>query len=285
MDQDPGAHERPKVIAAIQALLKRRGIPDRKHLTALEAALGLDYNKVRRRMSGETSWAVGEVARIATHFGEPVFSLLGALVDEVGRPATLQVGGLALPCSIWVVPAQSPERRIGPLLAVATDGSEQLTVLPMAEVGDRPAFEIRRLIFEASAPRRVAVVDDDDDLCSSIVEFLRHKGLDAVSYRTEDHVRTALETTMFDAFILDWVLEHGNVKDLMAAIRAKNPTGPIVILTGQLGTEAAQEQELAAAVAMYKALLYEKPARVLSLYTALELGFENSRPANVTNSE
>ena len=116
MEQDPAADESaPTAITqAIQALLDRRGVPERKRLRALEAAVGIAYQQVRRRMMGETPWSVDEIKRLAAHFGEPVFRLLGALVDDVpGQPAVLQVGGAKLACSIW--PGPEAAQGIGPL--------------------------------------------------------------------------------------------------------------------------------------------------------------------------
>jgi ActR/RegA family two-component response regulator len=277
MDPDVSTEDRSVVIRAVQALLDRQGVPERKRNLTLEAILGVEYNQIVRRMSGKTPWGVQELARLAVYFDEPVYSFVGAMVDGAGEPAVLHVSGLTLPCAIWVGSESVPSRRRGPFLESRLEGAAQWNVQPMAEVGDSRAYEIKRLIFEALPPRRVAVVDDDEDLTAAIVEFLQHKGLDAVPYRDEEHVRTALKTSSFDAFILDWVLDHGNVKDLMAAIRAKHPTSPIIILTGQLNGDAAKESELASAIAFHRAQLYEKPARLLSLFSALESSLNSSR--------
>ena len=277
MDHDPGADKRksePVISKAIQALLDRHGVPERKRLGALEAAAGMGYQQVRRRMTGETPWNVDEIQRLASHFGEPVFKLLGALVDDAGQPAVLQVGTMKLPCSIWPGDQVARDKGIGPLVAVPGEGQEQWIVLPLAEAGDRPIHEIKRLIFEAAAPRRVAVVDDDDDLTSAIVQFLRKNGLEAISYNKAEHLRAALETTSFDGYILDWLLDDSDARDLLPLIRAKNPSAPLIILTGQIRAGHAQEDDLASTIAAFRAQLYEKPTRALSLFNALELGFE-----------
>ncbi|MGH7909983.1 MAG: response regulator, partial [Thermodesulfobacteriota bacterium] len=182
----------------------------------------------------------------------------------------------SLPCSIWTGPLAPANSRIGPLVAIPSDTGDHWTVVPLAEAGDRKAYEIKRLLFEAAPARRVAVVDDDDNLAASICQFLREKGLDAISYRTGDHLRAALETARFDGFILDWMLGDGTIRELLAEVRAKNPNGPIIILTGQIEAGGAQEDDLAATISAYRAQLYEKPTRMLSLFNALELGFEAS---------
>ena len=277
MDPDSGADDRKLLISkAIQAVLDRHGVPERQRLNTLEAAAGMSYQQVRRRMTGETPWNVDEIKRLASHFGEPLFKLLGTLVDDAGQQATLLLGGISLPCSIWIGPHAPPKARIGPLVAIASETGEHWTAVPLAEAGDRKAYEIKRLIFESAPPRRVAIVDDDDDLAASIVQFLREKGLDAISYRTGEHLRSALETSRFDGFILDWMLGEGNVRELLPEVRARNPNAPIIILTGEFEAGGAQEDELAATISAYRAQLYQKPTRMLSLFNALELGFEPS---------
>lgn len=276
VEQDPAADKSaPAAITqAIQALLDRRGVPERKRLGTLEAAVGIAYQQVRRRMMGETPWSVDEIKRLAAHFGEPVFRLLGALVEDVpGQPAVLQVGGAKLACSLW--PGPEAAQGIGPYVAIPGEGPDGWTVVLASEGVGRQVFEVRRLIVEPEPPRRVAMVDDDDDLGRAIVQFLRQKGLDAISYTSAEHLRTALETTNFDGYILDWVLGEESAADLLPLIRAKNPAGPVIILTGQIDA-GAQESDLASALATYRAQLYEKPSRTLSLFNALELGFEAS---------
>jgi CheY-like chemotaxis protein len=264
----------PAMSQAIQALLDRRGVPKSKRLVVLEAALGIAYQQVRRRMMGETAWTVEDIKRIAAHFGEPVFRLLGALVDdEAGQPAVLQVAGAKLACSIWPAPQSGPG--IGPYVAVPGDEAQPWSVVLAAEAAGREAFGIRRLVLEPEPPRRVAVVDDDAPLVQAIVEFLRLKGLDAIGYTNAEQLRTALETTHFDGCILDWLVGTVSADELLPLLRARNPTGPIIILTGQLGA-AVQESELASAMAVHRLQLYEKPSRTLSLFNALQRGFEAS---------
>ena len=272
MEQEP-AKSNSAITQAIQALLDRRSVPERKRLVALEAAAGIAYQQVRRRMMGETPWSAEEIKRVAAHFGEPLFGLLGALVEEQpGEPAVLCVAGTRTPCTIW--PGPRAEQGFGPYVALAAESpGDAWTVVTATEATGRDAYEVRRLVVEMEQPRRVAVIDDDDDLGRAIVQFLRQKGLDAISYTTAEHLRTALETTSFEGYILDWVLSDGRAEELLPLIRAKNPHGPVIILTGQIDGEA-QESDLATAMAAFRAQLYEKPSRALSLYNALELGFE-----------
>ena len=275
MDQESGSGEaRLPISKAILAVLDRHAVPERQRLITLQAAVELSYQQVRRRMTGESPWNVDEIKRLASHFGEPLFGLLATLVDDVGHRAVLHVGGVALPCSIWLGPLAPPRTRNGGLVAVAGQSPEHWIAMPAAEAGEREAYEIRRLIFEGAPPRRVAIVVDDENLAASIVQFLREKGLDAISYKTGESLLAAMESSRFDGFILDWMLGEGSIRDLLSAVRAKHPNVPVIILTDQVKAGDAQEKELESALAAYRAQLYEKPTRMLSLFTALDLGFE-----------
>lgn len=275
MDQESGSGEaRLPISKAILAVLDRHAVPERQRLITLQAAVELSYQQVRRRMTGESPWNVDEIKRLASHFGEPLFGLLATLVDDVGHHAVLHVGGVALPCSIWLGPLAPPRTRGGGLVAVAGQSAEHWIAMPAAEAGEREAYEIRRLIFEGAPPRRVAIVVDDENLAASIVQFLREKGLDAISYKTGESLLAAMESSRFDGFILDWMLGEGSIRDLLSAVRAKHPNVPVIILTDQVKAGDAQEKELESALAAYRAQLYEKPTRMLSLFTALDLGFE-----------
>lgn len=274
MEQDDeGSDKRraaPLISKAIQTLLDRHGIPERRRNTVLEAAAGMNYQQVRRRMSGETPWNVDEIQRLASHFGEPVFKLLGAMVDDAGQPAVLKVAGLHLACSLWPGEALSRDKAVGPLVA-ARQPEGRWEVLPPAEAADRPVHEVRRLIFEAEVPRRVAVIDDHEATAGAIVEVLRQKGLEAVSYSTPEHVRSALETTTFDGYIVDWQLRDTDPREILQAIRARTAVAPLIVLTDTLTDS--QEAAFEEITTRFRVQLFEKPARTLLLLNALNLGF------------
>ena len=273
MEQEEGGDKRrtePVISRAIQALLDRHGVPERRRNSTLEAAAGMNYQQVRRRMSGETPWNVDEIKRLASHFGEPVFKLLGALVDDAGQPALLKVPGLRLPCSVWPGEAISGDKAVGPLVA-AHNGDGGWEVVPPAEAAGRSIFDVRRLIFEADEPRRVAVIDDDAATATAIVEVLRQKGLDAISYSSPEHIRSALEGTTFDGYIVDWQLGAGDAREVLQAIRARSPAAALIVLADTLTDS--QEAHFEEVTLTFRAQLFEKPARALMLFNALTLGF------------
>ena len=279
MASERSDEDRHRALAAfIDAMLEKHGVADRQRFRALEAALGLSYTQVRRRMLGEAPWTIDEIRRLATHFHEPLIPILSALADEPGKPATLPFGGTPLPCTIWPV-GEPLSGRIGPMVALLDETTGQWTVAPASDVADRPSYELARLLFERAPPRRVAVLDDDGDSAQSIVDFLSAKGLDAKPFDCASSLLAAMDAEPFDGFVVDWLLGENTAKDLLSQIRVRMPSGPLVILTGQIATGLATEDELVMVGTAYRALLFEKPTRPLSIFNALQVGFTPEAPA------
>ena len=148
-------------------------------------------------------------------------------------------------------------------------------VLPIAQVGDRPAHEIKRLAMEEAPRRRIAVVDADKAWAGAIVQFLRRKGLDAIQFASVEHALAGLDTSDFEGFILDWNLISGDPPALLPEVRAKS-SGPILLLSCPEVPATEADDRLAIATAKYRAQLYEKPTSNFSLFNALELGFSTA---------
>lgn len=275
MTQDADSAKLPgnqRALAVINALLDKHGVQDRQRNASLIEATGLSYAAVRRRMMGEVPWGVDEIIAIGRRFGEAPFSLLGGLIDEPGQPGVLMLGGQALACTFWKGD-RSPAVPAGSLVAVHEQPQDRWAVLPVQEAARREFYEVRRLLVETDRRRRVAVLDDDIDLATSIAEFLRLKGHDALPFRSAQDLQKALDRQFIDGFIIDWLLGQKNVRNLLPTIREHNPAGPVILLTGQIESGRAREDELAPLMATFALQLYEKPTRPLMLSNALELGF------------
>lgn len=270
--EDSGG-QRPSAISAfIEGMLDRHGVGERQRVRVLETALRMSYAQARRRMLGEAPWSIEELKRLADHFHEPLIPIVAAYLHQPGRAASFPVAGAVLPCTVWPVGEPIPGR-IGPLVVLHDKLTDQWTVVPSAEATERPSYELSVLLFERPAPRRVAVLDDEMDSAQSIVDFLAAKGIDAHAFSTGDALLSAMDAEHFDGFIVDWLLGSKTASDLLGQIRAHQSAGPLIILTGQISTGMAKEDELAVAGATYKALVFEKPMRLLTILNALQVGF------------
>ena len=80
---------------------------------------------------------------------------------------------------------------------------------------------------------RVLIVDDEPALRFCIRDFLETKGFEVDDAATCGAAEEAFRACLPDLAIVDHVLPDGNALDLLARLRAVDPTVPIFILTGQ----------------------------------------------------
>jgi ActR/RegA family two-component response regulator len=263
----------------VNRLLDRNGIPERKRAAALEKALGLSYQQVRRRLIDESAWTLEELRDLADHFGETLQSLVSDSVSANTASAVLVTGSLRIPCSVWL--GNTPQlARPGPLVATRPTAGEWL-VLPAGEAAGVESYEIKRLLIQATtrSARRIAVLDDDRDLAQSIAQYMNEVGLDATAFYTVDDLSKAVSAEPFDGYVVDWLVNKQSAKTVIAEIRAQSASCPIVVLTGQMLQGNVDESELSSAAAAYRLQYFEKPARTSAIMSALELGFDRRAKA------
>jgi len=95
---------------------------------------------------------------------------------------------------------------------------------------------------------------------------------DARPFYRSDDLRKAAEQQRFDAFVVDWIVGDKNAQDLLALLRHRNATAPIIVLTGQqlMGPD---EDDLAHAVMTLGLVFGEKPVRMSILSATLARAF------------
>lgn len=260
---------------ALVALLDRHGVPERQRVNTLEKAAGISYGAARRRMTGETGLEVSEVVKLAAFFKEPLFPLLGALVDDAGHPATACIGGMQIPCCIWPGPSSSESPRLGLFVAYRGE-TDHWTVVPATEAGDRPTNEVRRIVYEASALAQIAIVSRDAAFCTAAVQALRARGLDPTVHQGAQDLHRAMQATSFDGYVLDEAALSADLRSVLDEVRGRSSAVPIIVLTTPSEADSNQERALAAIVRSYHVQLYDKPPRMLHLCSALELGLRTA---------
>ena len=101
--------------------------------------------------------------------------------------------------------------------------------------------------------------------------------MDAQPFNCAGDLLAAMESEPFEGFVVDWLLGDTTAKDLLSKIRARVPSGPVVILTGQIATGLADRENWPWSALSYRALLFEKPTRPLTIFNALQVGFTPER--------
>ncbi|WP_157263933.1 helix-turn-helix domain-containing protein [Azohydromonas aeria] len=260
---------------ALVALLDRHGVPERQRVNTLEKATGISYGAARRRITGETGLEVAEVVKLAAFFKEPLFSLLGALVDEAGHPATACIGGMQIPCCIWPGPSSSDSPRLGLFVAYRGE-SDKWIVVPATEAGNRPTNEVRRIVYEASTLPKIAIVSRDAAFCAAALQTLRARGLDPTIYPAAKSLRHAMQATSFDGYVLDETVLSKDLEPTLDEVRGRSTAAPIIVLTTPNKADRNQERALETVVNNFHVQLYDKPTRMLHLCSALELGLRTA---------
>jgi len=270
--------EKPDLATqCVDRLLERHGIPVRQRQNYVADQLGLSYQQARRRMLGTPPWTLEELASLATRFGETLATMVGDSGPGASRHATFITGTLRLDCELWL--GAETQRPTGPLVATQPSGGDWI-VVPATEAAGSKLYEVDRILIQrrASKPRRVAILDDDRDLATSIAEYMTASGVIATPFFSAADLAAAIAKQPYDGYVLDWLLNNeGTARTLIASIREHDPACPIIILTGQFDNGAVQESELTAISASYGLSFLAKPARSGSIMSTLQLGF--ARPA------
>ncbi|MGV1795318.1 helix-turn-helix domain-containing protein [Rhizobium sp. A37_96] len=273
--EDHPESEAALAAQCIAALLTRHGIPKYRFAVTISEILGLSYSAGNRRLTTNASWSLEELTRVAEHFGETLQELVTLDNMDSLLDASIVINNHILPCRIHLgtVVGQVPP---GTLIAAEIDGSWR--VMPAEARSTIPAHTVTRLVMEpAASQRRVAILDDHSDTAQTIVNYMETAGLEAIAFNDP---QALYDQTDFDAYVLDWIIERDarrqTALELVENIRARNALCPIIILTGQIRTGNADEENIAAALAQHNLKFFTKPASMPILLAALNSSFKTA---------
>jgi len=77
----------------------------------------------------------------------------------------------------------------------------------------------------------VAVVDDDENLCRSMVRFLRTSGFQPTSYLSAEEFLADSDRARFDCLLLDIRLDGMSGIELSKRLKASGSTTPVIFIT------------------------------------------------------
>ena len=227
-----------------------------------------------------SDWSLEELQKIADHFEESLESLVAnqdvSDVSTTFKPAMTHIGGALCSCKAQIG-GRAPDGLEGRLVALKTpmaSGAVSWLVVPSEEAFDKEAFEVGDVVLDGSNrnPKRIAVLDDDQDLALSLVQYLNAAGFDGTAFYTTDTLSDAMTLVSFDGYIIDWLINRVPSAELIGAIRAANPTCPIFLLTGHT-LEDDLESDLARVSSLHRLQYLQKPVKSLELTSALGSAF------------
>ena len=278
MSKDPsevaaGPGEGPSLaVRCVRALMDRHGLPKYRQSPWLADALGLSYSQAHRKMSGASAWSLEDLERVGGLFGETLAQVVSLDAGHGSVPASLKVGSISMACRLWIGEIVRNPR---PDSLVAISAGSGWTALLAAEANGLTAYEIERLEAEPGAHIRrvIAVLDDDQDLTSSICSHLEGSGYEARPFfKTADLVSSS-KVQRYDGFVIDWLVGETSTLKLIAALRAEDAHCPIVVLTAQVTSGVVDEADIADAVRMHHIEFSEKPLRMSILSATLARAF------------
>jgi CheY-like chemotaxis protein len=220
--------------------------------------LGLHYTSVQKKMIEQKSWSQEQLRQICEHFGVP-FSTLSENQDSSKVPAIIRFGKKIQRGRICVG-QEIEEPGLEDFIAAQT--ADGWVVMPGNAALQEKCYRIDSM--ETLPPPSVALLEDEDDIRSSIAKNLSQIGFNTAEYATANSLLADCGEANFDGYILDWMLSNNATSEkVIHQIRAL-PNGrsvPIIILTGKLETHLVEESELAHMVQLYKVIVFEKPIR------------------------
>lgn len=263
---------------AMRLLLSKLGYPKHKHVGVIEKLTQLSRGAATRKLTGLSPWDINEYAEHCAELGSNIFDALGAVEAAAMTPATLVAGDEKIPCLARLGGAAESGTTCQ---FVATQKQLSWYVERLQLPLPAGAYVVEKMVFPASDPlktaeaKTVAVLDDDEDVCDTLVDGLTLDGFKALAFYNVQDFLTALQNAKFDAFVLDWMLSTGTAEDVLSAIRADHPHEPIALLTGKAADLGVQISRLTACLTKYDARYFTKPTPIPVISEALRRSSEH----------
>lgn len=263
-------------VVLVRALMDRHGLPKHRQSAWLSEATGLSYSQAHRRMNGASPWTLEDLQQVASLLGESLSDLVASTSsghDSV--PGVIRVGDTELACRMWLG-AVVDKPRASTIVALKT--SRGWAAIEAAHAEGAPAYAIERLESRPSAApaKRIAVLDDDQDLADSICDSLIHTGFAAVAFYRVSDLLSSSKIERFDGYILDWIVGDASVRKAISELRNQDDRCPIIVLTAQVSAGVVSETDVADAVRAFDLHFAEKPVRAPILAATLSRAFASS---------
>lgn len=273
-----------EIARRLSLLLAEHGIPPHQQASLLTQLCGLSPSQARRKLQG-ASWSFHEVMQVARHCG----ASLDALFPTSEAPSDLLIEpspGPWLPVDIRIGDFRgSGEARLGAmiqgplpenrLLASKHREGWRVESTPAGHASGAECFLVDELTIRQrdSVPRRIAIIDDDRPLATSLAEWFSETGFEATPFTSARELREA-GLARFDGFIMDYLLDGESSEEIIETIRRQMPDAPILLLTGRLRDGTVAEGELMAVLRTSDVTFFEKPVRPGVLVAALQSRFD-----------
>ncbi|MFY9479342.1 MAG: helix-turn-helix domain-containing protein [Aquabacterium sp.] len=260
---------RMSVVDRVAMYLTAKGVAERNHAAKIGSITGISALQNRRKLKGETSFAVEEVALIASHFDDPP----SAIFNIQWHTCELEIAGERIQAR-----ADIGKRIDAPgngQLAARRGNPWQLILFKEGDAEQDDLFEVKEVELVTNPEKlKVAVLDDDEDVAGMIADALQDLGYLADPFSSENQLSESIDR--HDAFIVDYKLgPHQTAAQLIARIRANKPHALILLLTGQAKENL--DADIARLMHLHDSELHEKPVRISILASAIQRWMNKQR--------
>ena len=264
-----------------------QGLPRHKHASQLAVILGLSRSGAFRKFQ-DSSFSASDLQTLAQHFRVDVSLLLSAQPGEAvahaegdARAARIFVGTSMLACKVSLGAALSPGEHCE---LVATPQGAEWLVQPYAVAN---AGVVRHRVLQlviTPAQRelaRIAVLEDSHDLAATLKEAFEGVGFRVELFSSAADLSQRAAAAPFDAYLADWWLNGQTAASALQAIRAAQPSVPMILTTGAIDTGHAVEDEIVRIAVALRVHVIEKPFRLALLISQVKQMMEEakSRPS------
>lgn len=280
------------VAHCLSELMARHGVHSRQQATHVAHVCTLSISQARRKLKG-AGWTFEEVLALCREHGEsldgvfsaPVFAAPaashGSAPSAGTYPATFLIDTHGLACDVRVG-ALRPQPAAHELLATLhpikgwmVGTGERLA----RESAHSPRYAVEQLIPrgpELQAPARIAVLDDDRNAAEALADWFTEMGYQTDTFQSADAL-LAHSGPPHDAYVIDLILGGGQTSQaVVQRIRSQQPEAPIVLLTGRLRDDSANEATLTTILRTQGVTFFEKPVRPAVLTAAIQSSLDRA---------
>ncbi|WP_431224561.1 helix-turn-helix domain-containing protein [Serratia sp. L9] len=269
------------IAAKVRELFLHHGIGKRQHAKELSRILDLSFSHAHRKLKGQSPWTLEQINTVAGALGETPAAIVDILPESdppgqmMVQDAIFFVAGVALPC-VAHIGHELPVGRQAEYMGLQQDGQWIIYRCDEAPQGKRHCVELIEIRPGHIEDQRlsIAVLDDAHQAADELTKYLNSQGFNAVAFYDVSRFCQAVSKGPFDGYVVDWLIGQETAQQCIETIRtSEHPDAPILVLTGQLGTDL-RESEIARAMRDYDVLgPYEKPVRLHVIEAALQRCF------------
>lgn len=265
------------IAGKVRELFLHHGIGKRQHAKELSRILDLSFSHAHRKLKGQSPWTLEQINSVAVALGETPAAIVDILSESdplekaMVQNAIFLIAGVALPC-VAHIGHELVGGRLAEYVALQQDEQWVIYLADEAPVGKRYGVQLIEIRSGHIEDERlsIAVLDDAHQAADELTKYLNSQGFNAVAFYDVNSFCQALYRSPFDGYVVDWLIGQETAQTCIETIRTSDhPDAPILVLTGQLGTDL-RESEIARAMRDYDVLgPYEKPVRLHVIEAAL----------------